>query len=132
MHLNEIPSMKTLIRAKFITILNVQIGWLRPFMYRLSLCACCVTVLNNNLFYFIFIFFCPDMCAELFQTSPSSSLMFSMFSSGDRRAQDALFLRHTSPLALGPSARMAAGPSLPYWYKKRGLNNPAASTDVFC
>ncbi|XP_060720498.1 tudor domain-containing protein 5 isoform X1 [Tachysurus vachellii] len=71
-----------------------------------------------------------DMCAELFQTSPSSALIFPMFSSGDRRAQDSLFLRHTSPLAQGPSARMAAGPSLPYWYKERGLNKLAASTHV--
>ncbi|MCI4383470.1 hypothetical protein PGIGA_G00026890 [Pangasianodon gigas] len=59
-----------------------------------------------------------DMSAELFQPLPSS-LMFSMFSSGDRLAQDALFLRHMSPLALGPSARMAAGPSLLQWYTNK-------------
>ncbi|KAK3533470.1 hypothetical protein QTP70_023467, partial [Hemibagrus guttatus] len=57
-----------------------------------------------------------DKSAALFQPLPSSPLMFSLFSSGDRLAQDALFLRHTSPLALGPSARMAAGPSLFHWF----------------
>ncbi|KAK3561934.1 hypothetical protein QTP86_019057 [Hemibagrus guttatus] len=71
-----------------------------------------------------------DKSAALFQPLPSSPLMFSLFSSGDRLAQDALFLRHTSPLALGPSARMAAGPSLFHWYKQIGLNNPAAPTSV--
>lgn len=63
------------------------------------------------------------MSVELFQPL-SSSLMFSMFSCGDRLAQEALFLRHTSPLALGPSARMAAGPSLLQWYTQTGLNKP--------
>ncbi|XP_058256470.1 tudor domain-containing protein 5 isoform X1 [Hemibagrus wyckioides] len=71
-----------------------------------------------------------DKSAELFQPLPSRPLMFSMFSSGDRLAQDALFLRHTSPLALSPSARMAAGPSLLHWYKQTGLNNLAAPTGV--
>ncbi|TSK53700.1 Tudor domain-containing protein 5 [Bagarius yarrelli] len=51
-----------------------------------------------------------DMSAELFQPLPSS-LMFSLFGSSDRLAQDAFFVRQTSMFALGPSARMAAGPS---------------------
>ncbi|KAF5898559.1 tudor domain-containing protein 5 [Clarias magur] len=55
-----------------------------------------------------------DKTADLFKPLPSS-LMFSMFSSGDKLAQDALFLRPASPFALGPSARMAAGPSLLQW-----------------
>ncbi|XP_053369485.1 tudor domain-containing protein 5 isoform X1 [Clarias gariepinus] len=55
-----------------------------------------------------------DMTAELFKPLPSS-LMFSMFSTGDKLAQDALFLRPASPFALGPSARMAAGPSFLQW-----------------
>ncbi|KAF4083195.1 hypothetical protein AMELA_G00137250 [Ameiurus melas] len=58
------------------------------------------------------------MSAVLFQPLPSS-LMFSMFSSGDG-------LRHTSRLALGPSARMAAGPSLIQWY----THKPTADTGV--
>lgn len=65
----------------------------------------------------------PDMSAESFQPL-SSSLMFSMYSSGDRPSQEALFLRHTSPLALGASARMAAGPSLFQWYTQTGLSKP--------
>ncbi|XP_046714414.1 tudor domain-containing protein 5 isoform X2 [Silurus meridionalis] len=57
----------------------------------------------------------PQMSAELFQPL-STNLMFSMFSSGDKPNQEALFLRHVSPLALGPSARMAAGSNLLQWY----------------
>ncbi|XP_017332863.1 tudor domain-containing protein 5 isoform X1 [Ictalurus punctatus] len=53
------------------------------------------------------------MSAVLFQPLPSS-LMFSMFSSGDR-------LHHTSRLALGPSARMAAAPSLIQWYTHKPI-----------
>ncbi|XP_060797328.1 tudor domain-containing protein 5 [Neoarius graeffei] len=61
-----------------------------------------------------------DMSAELFQPL-HSSLMFSLFSAGDRLTQDARFLRHTSPLALGPSARMAAGSSLLHWYTHKSV-----------
>lgn len=67
------------------------------------------------------------MSAALFQPLPSS-LIFSMFSSRDRLTQDAHFLRHTSPLALAPSARMAAGPRT--FSTETNLNKPASPTGV--
>ncbi|KAL6469381.1 hypothetical protein MHYP_G00229050 [Metynnis hypsauchen] len=52
-----------------------------------------------------------DMSAEIFH-SPPSSLIYPAFNTGSSLDPDALFLRHASPLALRPAARMAAGSSL--------------------
>ncbi|XP_036442878.1 tudor domain-containing protein 5 [Colossoma macropomum] len=56
-----------------------------------------------------------DMSAEIFH-SPPSSLIYPAFNTGNSLDPDALFLRHASPLALRPAARMAAGSSFFHWY----------------